>query len=60
MIKEVTTAGYYWDTLREDVVRFVQSCPTCQKVWQGRQGVIDELGILKVYEPFQQISVDFQ
>jgi hypothetical protein len=60
MIKELTTAGYYWDTLREDVVRFVQSCPTCQKVWQGRQGVIDELGILEVYEPFQQISVDFQ
>jgi hypothetical protein len=60
MIRDLTTAGYKWDTLREDVVKFVQSCPTCQKVWQGRQGVIDELGILEVYEPFQQISVDFQ
>ncbi len=52
MIRDLVDAGYKWDTLREDVIKFVQECPTCQKVWQNRTGVIDSKGVLEAYEPF--------
>ncbi len=48
MIRDLVFAGYKWNTLREDVIKFVQECPTCQKVWQNRTGVIDSKGVLKV------------
>ena len=59
MINSLKEAGYTWDTLREDVVKFVKNCATCQKVWQDRQGVVDNHGILECYEPFQRVSIDF-
>jgi len=60
MIRDLTEAGYKWDTLREDVVRFVQNCPTCQKVWQNRNDVVDDKSVLEAYEPFEVVCVDFQ
>ena len=42
------------------MVRFITSCPFCQKSWYSRRGIIDPIGTLEVYEPFQSISVDFQ
>ena len=60
MVISLKEAGYIWDTLREDVVKFVQNCATCQKVWQDRQGVVDNHGVLVCYKPFQRICIDFQ
>ncbi len=60
MIRILTELGYKWDTLREDIVKYVQCCATCQKVWQDKKDVVDSTGVLESYEPFEVVSVDFQ
>ncbi len=47
MIRDLIDAGYKWDTFREDVIKFVQECPTCQKVWLNRIDVAESKGVLE-------------
>ena len=48
-----------WSSMRQDVVEFIQSCPTCQK---SRATKMDsgspEYHAIEAYEPFEEVSLD--
>lgn len=48
---------YYWPGMKKDIIRYVQTCKTCQKR-QRRKGEAPLEPIQKHPEPFYQIGVD--
>jgi hypothetical protein len=51
------TQHYYWPGMKKDIIRYVQTCKTCQKR-QRRKGETPLEPIQKYPEPFYQIGVD--
>ena len=50
---------YWWPTVREDVQRYVATCPTCQRVKPGAESKQGELHPLPIpQEPFEQVTMD--
>ena len=53
-------AGLTWQGMRKDVVKFIQSCVTCQK---SREVVhtedVSQRHVIEVFEPFEEVSVDY-
>ena len=58
-IRKLKLAGHYWLTMRTDVVRFIHTCPICQKFWS--QPLRPKLAnrTIEVYEPFHTFSSDW-
>ena len=52
-----TSQHYYWPGMKKDIIRYVQTCKTCQKR-QRRRGEAPLEPISKHPEPFYQIGVD--
>lgn len=50
--------GNDWPTIRNDVSRFITSCPTCQKVRLGQGSVAGALKTITVSEPFEMLAID--
>jgi len=58
-IRKLKLAGHYWLTMRTDVVRFVHTCPICQKFWSQPPRPQLANRTIEVYEPFHTISSDW-
>jgi hypothetical protein len=51
-------AGKSWDSMRDEVAAFIQSCPTCQKVRLGQGSMAAALSTTVASEPFDVVAVD--
>jgi hypothetical protein len=58
-IKRLEDNGHSWDTMRQDVVAFIQSCPICAKTRVRHAALPMEPRTIEVWEPFESVSVDF-
>jgi hypothetical protein len=58
-IRKLKLANHYWLNMRTDVVRYIHTCPICQKFWS--RPVVPHLSnrTIEVYEPFHTISSDW-
>ena len=58
-VKKLVVNGYKWSSMREDVVKFIHSCPICQKT-RGNllPDSLIERHVIEAFEPFQEISLD--
>jgi hypothetical protein len=48
---------FFWDTMRKDVIKYVECCDTCQR--RGKKGGKGRLNPIKVGRPFERIGLDF-
>ena len=58
-IRKLKLAGHYWLSMRTDVVRFIHTCPICQKFWSTPLRPQLANRTIEVYEPFHTISSDW-
>ena len=49
---------YYWPQMGETIKDYIQSCDTCQR--KGSQVHRESLNSIKVYQPFEQVGIDFK
>lgn len=49
---------FYWESMRKDVIKFVQGCPDCQARKGSKQKPAGELQPMEVGLPFQKIGID--
>jgi hypothetical protein len=58
-IKELIRKGYRWQSMRKDIIEFIQNCPWCQKNGHPRRDPrIVEGKVIESYLPFWEISID--
>jgi hypothetical protein len=51
---------FYWPSMRQDVIHYVQTCDPCQKTKHNRGAKVGYLHPLHIPEqPFKVISLDF-
>ena len=51
--------GVVWESMRSDVVQFIQSCAICQKTrCTALDKRVEETHVIESYEPFQEVSLD--
>jgi hypothetical protein len=58
-VKQLIQKGFRWQSLRRDVVDFIQNCPWCLKDGKPKlDNRIPEGKVIESYIPFYEISVD--
>ncbi len=51
--------GLEWRNQRQDVKKYIQSCPDCQKMQQFKPVIVASRKMLSAFQPMQQLAMDF-
>ena len=58
-VKRMQSLGIHWNTMREDVVKYIQSCGICQKFRDTeRTEIARDEKVIEAYEPWEEIALD--
>jgi transposase InsO family protein len=59
-MKELLRRNFWWPKMNEEIIKYVQSCPECQRNKAARHKAYGLLQLLEpAYAPWQSIAMDF-